>query len=321
MNARLSFAAGLLIFCLADSGRPLAIPIDADAAQSVGGVERVERGPSFAAEDLVTRSIGSVSTPRFDASAGVFGSGGIQPATATPENLSGSYSAPPPVREVSASVMVADSFADGAPASGGPAASGSGIRFSPQNTAAPRSANFLWGNRAASAGLAGVAQSAAFARRSGSLTRSSVFLDNESGTSGRSTRARPADGSGGSATALGTVQAASSLTVYQALHDAATDAGANGPAGKTIEAYNVAASGTPSSPAAATVRMPMKVTSSSYGFLNSSLTVFSDDFGTFAGVGQTFNGLTSLNIAEPASAAVLLGSLAGIAALRRRKRR
>jgi hypothetical protein len=279
----------------------------------------VERGPAFAAEDLVTRTSGLLSTPRFDASAGVFGSGGIQPITATPENLSGSYTAPPAVREVSASVMVADSFAgtDAGSAFGSHAASGSGVRFSPQSTAASQSASYLWGDRPASVGPAGAAEASAFARHSGSLTRSSVFINNASGTSGRSSRTFAAYGSGGRATALGTVQRASSLTVYQALHGAAAGPGAAVPVGNTIESYNVAGL----SSAAASVRMPMKVTSSSYGFLNSSLTVFSDDFGTFAAVGQTFNGLTSLNIAEPAPVLVVLGSLAGIAALRRRRRR
>jgi hypothetical protein len=118
------------------------------------------------------------------------------------------------------------------------------------------------------------------------------------------------------------VQGGSSLTVYQTLRAAATDPGTTVPAGQTIESYSVAvpAADPSKAPRVSTVSMPMSVTSSSYGFLNSSLTVFSDDLGTFGGVGQTFNGLTSLNIAEPASLAVVLGSLAGLAAIRRRRR-
>jgi hypothetical protein len=64
----------------------------------------------------------------------------------------------------------------------------------------------------------------------------------------------------------------------------------------------------------------MKVTSSSYGFLNSSLTVFSDEFGSFAGIGQTFNGLTSLNIDEPAAIAIVAEGIAALAAIRRRRK-
>ena len=316
----------MFILHLADGRPACALPWDAVATQSIGGPERLERGPSFAAEDLVTRVAGGLSTPRFDASAGVFGSGGIQPTTATPDNLSGSYTVPPEVREVSASVMVTDSFAgaDGSAASGVHRAAGVVIRFSSWSTAAAGSRDTGWGNGAAAPGasLAGAEESAALARRSVSLMRSSVFINNATGTSGRSLRALSKHGPGGGATALATVQGASSLTVYQALRVAATDPAASVPAGKTIESYSVATPiGAAGAPAGATVCMPMKVTSSSYGFLNSSLTVFSDDFGTFAGIGQTFNGLTSLNIPEPPSIVVLFASVAGVAALRRRRKR
>ncbi len=290
--------------------------------QSIGGVERVARGPAFDPEDLVTRLIGTLSTPRFDPSAGVFGSGGIQANTAAPDTLSGSYTAPPAVRDISASVMVADSpdGADGIPAAAGHAASESGISFSPRSTAAAGSDNAASASRAAGSGGAAAVETADPARDHGSLIRSSVFLNNAARMPGRLAGAGSADASSGSATAFASVQGASSLTVYQALRIAAADPGAAAPSGTTIETYSVAG---PASAAttAATVRLPIKVASASYGFLSSSLTVFSDDFGSFAGIGQTFNGLTSLDIAEPASVLVVLGSLAGLAAIRRPRRR
>jgi hypothetical protein len=60
---------------------------------------------------------------------------------------------------------------------------------------------------------------------------------------------------------------------------------------------------------------------SGYGFLGSSLTVFSDDFGSFSGIGQSFNGLMALNVPEPAALAVAMASLVGLAGLLRRRLR
>jgi hypothetical protein len=258
LKALSSSAAALRLLCVAGGGQALAAPSDAIAAQAIGGVETSPRGPVFAAEDLVTQAIGSLSTPRFDASAGAFGGDSGQPAIETPESLSGTYTAPPTAREVSASVLIAES-PDG------------------------------------DAGFPPAADPAA-----------------SQGMAGRLAAANAAGGSGGGATPSATVQNAVSLTAYQAL------AGHSAPhaAGATIESYSIASVGKPGS-----VLMPIRIASSSYGFLNSSLTVFSDDFGSFAGVGQTFNGLTSLDIDEPASILVLLGSLAGIAAVLRHRRR
>ena len=284
------------------------------------------RGPSFAAEDLVTRTFGSPFTPRFDPSAGVLGSGGVQPATDAPDTLSGSYTVAPAVREVSASVMVAASLdgSDGVPVADGSATSDSGVPFSPQSTAAAGSARSRWSARAAGPGIGPAAAGARAvepARIPAGLTRSSVFLNTAAGTPLRLDPAVPADGASRGATALATVQGASSLTAYQASRIAAADPGASRPSGQTIEAYSVARPASAGSTAAvATVRLPIRVATGSYGFLNSSLTVFSDDYGTFAGIGQSFNGLTALDIAEPASVLVVLASLAGIAATRRRRR-
>lgn len=71
---------------------------------------------------------------------------------------------------------------------------------------------------------------------------------------------------------------------------------------------------------AAGLTLPLKVNSTSYGFLNSSLTVFADDSGSFTSVGQSFNGLAALDTPEPASLAVFAAALAGLAAVRRRRR-
>jgi hypothetical protein len=316
LRAPLSFAALLLILRLADGGQALAGPIGAVAMQSIGGVERVARGPAFAAEDLLTRMTGSLSKPRFDPSAGIFGSGGIQTEMPAPDNLSGTYTALPAVHDASASVMVADGpdGADGFRAAGGHAAPESATQLSPRSTAA--SGLDLSASAGRGAGSAAALETADIVRDHGSLVRSSVFLGQGARMHGRLAGAGSAGAS--SATALATVGGPGSLTVYQALRAAGHDPRASARSFQTIESYSVAEPASIAS-TAATVRMPIRVAVASYGFLSSSLTVFSDDFGTFAGIGQTFNGLTSLDIAEPASVLVVLGSLAGIAAVRRRR--
>jgi hypothetical protein len=166
------------------------------------------------------------------------------------------------------------------------------------------------------AAVTGVAEEAAIARHSLSLIPSSVFVNGNSGTAAPSAAPRS---SGIGSAALRTVQAGSSLTIYQALHTTATDPDAALPPNGTIEAYTLIppTAATPGRASATMLRVPMKVTSSSYGFLNSSLTVFSDEFGSFAGIGQTFNGLTSLNIDEPPAIAIVGLGLLGLAAIRR----
>ncbi len=282
MRAALPFLALLLIPGSPGGRAALAVPAGAVPAEPVGSIERIGRGPSFAPGNTVIGTSSSLARPVFDPSAGASGSGGVQPARPGPVTLSGSYSAPPTVREASASVMVADAFA---------AADGRSGAI-PHGAAGQSSAN------ASNAALTSVAEAAALSRLSGSLIRSSVFVNGNSATA-----------------APRTVQSASSLTIYQALQSPATE-------NLTIDAYPLtipaAAASRGSQPA--TLSVPMKVTSSSYGFLNSSLTVFSDEFGSFAGIGQTFNGLTSLNIDEPAAIAIVAEGIAALAAIRRRRK-
>nr|WP_294516254.1 PEP-CTERM sorting domain-containing protein [uncultured Rhodopila sp.] len=320
MRTSLSFAALAFALLLTVERQAVAVPVESASDQPVPGVSRITRGPSFAPDDLITVTDGSLSRPRFDNSAGVFGFGGIQPASTGTGTLSGSYSRSPTAREFSASVMVSDAFATGDASSTADAsnASDGATVISPGSTAAAAGGGDPgWGSGTGTLGadLAGAMESASLVRHAGSLNRSSVFVNGGSGTSGGPDARRFA---GTAEAGLGTVQATSSLTAYQALTDASSDAAAsNG----TIEGYALAARSAAAGSTGATVQMPIRVSTISYGFLNSSLTVFSDESGAFVGVGQTFNGLTSLTIPEPASVGIMAAGLIGLAAARRRRAR
>src|SRR4051794_15977029 len=115
---------------------------------------------------------------------------------------------------------------------------------------------------------------------------------------------------------LTVLQGSGVLTVYQALRDAVTEPAAT--AARSVEGYAI---GDPAGAALQdSLRLPMRISSGSYGYLNSSLTVFSDDSGSFSGIGQSFNGLRALNVAEPTSLVLLAMGLAGLAIVRRRLR-
>ena len=158
LRAHCAFAGFLLVLRLADGGQALAGLGDAVASRPIDGVERLARGASFDAGDLLTWTTGSLSKPRFDASAGTFGSGGFASAAAMPDTLSGSYVVRPAARELSASVMVADSQGgtDGFSTTGY-TASGNEGRFSPGSTAAAGSRDPAWGRRVAGGSFASVA--------------------------------------------------------------------------------------------------------------------------------------------------------------------
>jgi hypothetical protein len=136
------------------------------------------------------------------------------------------------------------------------------------------------------------------------LARSSVFLNTAAASRNTGILSVATD------QALRTLQGGSSLTIYQALRSSRPI--------HPIDAYAMTVP-VPGAPVT-TVSLPIKVNSASYGFLNSSLTVFTDEFASFGGIGQTFNGLTALNVTEPASLLVLAAGLAGMGALRRRFR-
>jgi hypothetical protein len=210
----------------------------------------------------------------------------------------------PTVREaLSASVAATDLFADEPVGLGIVVHSGAGIAFSASSTVAV--AGLGDAGRASGTNEFGTGANLAMAGRLAALMRSSVFID--TAMEPAATRAAQT-----AATGLQTVQGASMLTVYQALRDPAAVED------QTIERYAIAAPATagPGPATADLLRLPLKI-SSSYGFLNSSLTVFSDDFGSFGGIGQSFNGLTALAMAEPASLFVVAVSLLGLAGLRR----
>jgi hypothetical protein len=247
-----------------------------------------------------------LSRPAFDSSAGLFGAIGIQPALSPPQNLSGSYTVVPTVREpLSSSVTATDLFA-GAPV-------GLSLVLLPRDSVA-----FSAGSTAAAIGPGdtgswgadrfGSGAALATVGRLRALIPSSVFIDR--GTAPAAAPTMPLS----AAADLTVLQGSGVLTVYQALRDAVTDPAAT--AARSVENYAI---GDPASAALQdSLRLPMRISSSGYGYLNSSLTVFSDDFGSFSGVGQSFNGLLALNVAEPASLVMLVMGLAGLAIVRRR---
>nr|WP_294504881.1 PEP-CTERM sorting domain-containing protein [uncultured Rhodopila sp.] len=313
MKASLSFAALLAVLVLTAERQALAVPAEAASDQPIAGVTQITRGPSFSPDDVLTATQGSLARPRFDNSAGMFGSGGIQPAPGGTGTLTGSYPGPPTVREFSASVMVADALVPG-DASAATGASDAATRISPGSTAAaagPGDPGWGSGSGGLGDGLAGALEAVTRFRHAGSLNRSSVFINAAADV--RDARRSSATTHAG----LGTVQAMISLTASQALTGASASAAAN----RRIEGYTIASPSASAGATAATVKVPMSVSSVGYGFLNSSLTVFSDESGAFGAVGQTFNGLTSLAIPEPAPIAVVAAGLAGLAVIRRRRNR
>ena len=294
-------AIAVVALLVLDRPRALAVPLEAGSGAPAAGIDRTVRGASFDTADLVTGVRGGLARPVFDARAGVLAAGGIQ-AAGVPDTLTGGYSVPPPVRDIrSSSVMVADTLSGGsAPSVSGSYASTGAVAISASGTAARTDQGYLARSavRASEPGADGAAVS-------DMLTKSSVYR-----TGGSGGAAAPAAAFSGS---LATVQVAGSLTAYQAMQAAAPKLS---PASSTLETFTVGDK-------AGTTRLelPLEVRNTSIGFLNSSLTVFADDSGAFSSVGQSFNGLTSLDIAEPASAAVMAMGLAGIAVIRRRRRR
>lgn len=293
---------------------PTATPGDASAVIE----DRLVRGSSFEAGDIVTRGSESVSRPRFDFAAGVFGDGGIQPVLAPPQTLAGTSGTPDGKNPFghSASVAVANSpnGAAGAVDTGWSGNLGAGDA-TPNAPGGSFASGFLsdpgWGSVPIAHDASAKSHADATPRQS-AIVRSSVFVTNSGAPAmvipqPDVSAASPAPGTTSGPTsgpALATVQGASSITVRQAMRDPVKDPAASIPAHPTIEGYTV------SSPAnrTASLTLPMKVSSSNYGMLNSSLTVFSDDFGAFGAAGQSFNGLAALNVAEPpAFLLVLLG--------------
>jgi hypothetical protein len=283
----------------------LALPTEAVARRDVAAEDRIARGPSFDAADLVTGDDDGLARPRFDASAGFSAAGGIQPAEAMPQSLSGGYAVLPSARDAWSS-SVTDAGSDGSLTVTGGNASATVIAISPSSTVSgPGLSAGLWGSGASRSGSAGAVARVLANRHLEALTQTSVFV------SKAPDGGFPAVAASGS---LATLQGPGSLTVDRAVRGAGT---APDPAGGTIEAYAVADPGTSGPGTAASLTLPMQINSISYGFLNSSLTVFSDEFG---GIGQSFNGLAALNIAEPATGGVVAAGLIGLVAIRRRRR-
>jgi hypothetical protein len=277
------------------------------AVPSSTAADRLAGGPAFAAADIITASPEALSAPAFNASAGVFGAGDVQPALPPPQHLGSRFTLMPVMQEaLPSSVAAIDPFADESVGPGLPALSRAAIAFSADGTVArPRLGDAAWISGAPGPGDAA---DAVLAGRLTALTRSSVFVD---------PGARPAAAPSAQAALSWSAmpQDASALTAYEALRDRPNDPAAS----PSAEAFVIA---TPAVGATSVVvlRLPLKVITS-YGFLSSSLAVFSDDFGSFSGIGQSFDGLMALNMAEPAALAMVVVSLAGLAALRWRRQR
>jgi hypothetical protein len=303
------FALALLLLC--GGGPAGAAVIASDAMPSSAISDRLARGPAFIAADIITVAPGALSRPAFDPSAGALGTDGTQPALAPSQGLGSSVTLMPTMRQaLPSSVATTDLFADEPVGPGLTTPPRVATAFSTDSTVAlPGLGVAGWGS--GPHGLEGAAD-VVQAGRLATPTRSSVFVD---------PGPRPASGSSAQATAprLATAQGASALTVYQALRDQEKDPSA---ASRSVEAYavSVPASTAAGAAPATLLRLPLKVTNS-YGFLGSSLTVFSDDFGSFSGIGQSFNGLMALNVPEPAALAVAMASLVGLAGLLRRRLR
>jgi len=303
---------------LCGGGPATAAVITDDAAPSAAVTDRLVRMPAPVAADSLATAPGALSRPAFDPAAGASGTLGIQPTLAPPQTLSGSDAIMPTVREtLSASVTAVDLFADASVGPGLVLPPRAGTVFAASGTTAvigPRNGLGDAGRRRGTDRFGGGA-ALATAGRLQALVPSSVFIDRRD----EPAAARPAQAP---MVDLATLQGGGVLTVYQALRDSMQAPAAD----QTIEGFAIAApsgaaSGLTSGAARmAWLRLPMKITSSGYGYLSSSLTVFGDDSGSFSGIGQSFNGLTALDVAEPASLAIVAAILPGLAMLRRRLR-
>jgi hypothetical protein len=179
-----------------------------------------------------------------------------------------------------------------------------------------------------------------------SQTVSSVFLAQGVGPSVTAAYSRTSTGAGSvslvsTPTANGSVGAASgtisfgsvgyqkSVTIYLALQNTTTDSlAAASLTNLTIESYSIAGAASVSVGSVvaqgATLLLPITITDTTAGVytLNSSLTIFTDESAALGGVGDTFTySLTALAVPEPTSLAVLGAGLAGLASMRRRRRR
>jgi hypothetical protein len=144
-----------------------------------------------------------------------------------------------------------------------------------------------------------------------------------------------ANGSIGAASgsiSFGTVGYNKSLTVYLAIRNTTPDVAAASLTNLTIERYSIAGLNASSYSVSLTngavitaggqLVVPITVLGTSlYGLLNSTLTIFTDESAALGGVGDTFTySLTALSVPEPTSLAVIGSGLAGLAALRRRRK-